>query len=348
MDTEPFESTWLTVNEERTPFVVLEANHHYWNKERGPRLSRVVFRNDISPEEALHLCTTTEGQVDIVTQVSPENAAKVVASPYAKLVNVNGKRILAGAFNRFKRDVNFGDRGLRLAFNLAVDREKIIREGFNGYANQVPALTPPWAFDFPKGLTPRPYDPEHAKQLFKEAGWPEGRVLQLAATKEYEKVARLIAVDIQAALKMGVEVSIIPPHEEVKWKRIFAEKKIIPSWDILLADAVAFFYEATPAYFHRAFFGSNGSLRMGPEIPQFNLLFKKMAAQIDQEKLLEVAREIDKYVYEEALGLFLCSPQDLYAVNQHVNFRPYRTTFELADTEVSPSHWSRVYNGTFC
>src|SRR5947209_20130583 len=34
----------------------------------------------------------------------------------------------------------------------------------------------------------------------------------------------------------------------------------------------------------------------------------------------------------------------LYAVSKHVNFGPYRTTFELAETEVDDQHWSRTVN----
>src|SRR5260370_42471180 len=66
-----------------------------------------------------------------------------------------------------------------------------------------------------------------------------------------------------------------------------------------------------------------------------------MAAQIDGQKLVKVAEQIDRYVYDEALALFLCAPQALYAVNKHVNFGPYRTTFELAETEVHEQNWSR-------
>jgi len=51
--------------------VVLQANIDHWNRERGPRLERVTFRNDLSPEEALTLVCDTEGEVDIVTEVSP-------------------------------------------------------------------------------------------------------------------------------------------------------------------------------------------------------------------------------------------------------------------------------------
>jgi hypothetical protein len=48
---------------------------------------------------------------------------------------------------------------------------------------------------------------------------------------------------------------------------------------------------------------------------------------------------VDQFVHEETL--FLCAPQALYAVNKQVEFTPYRTTFELADTKVGSGHWSR-------
>jgi hypothetical protein len=44
--------------------------------------------------------------------------------------------------------------------------------------------------------------------------------------------------------------------------------------------------------------------------------------------------------HQQALALFLVAPQVLYAVNREVNFVPYATSFELADTSVSAGHWS--------
>lgn len=337
----PLEATWLTVKEERTPIVVLDANPNYWNKKRGPRLTSVVFRNNLSPKEALHLCTTTEGQVDIVTQVEPKDARIVKTSKFAKLVSEKGNQVLAGVFNRFKQDLDFNDRNLRLAINLAVDREELIRSGFYGYADEIAALTPAWAADYPGDLTPRAYDPENARTIMKKANYPDGRRLKLAATEKQASVAKLIANQIQKALHIGVEVMIIPEDYEINWLRIVAEKKLVPSWDILLANATALFYEDTPAFFHREFFGQSGALRAGPELPQFNQMFHRMAAEVDKRKRVEIAKEIDRYVFKEALALFLCVPQTLYAVNKHVQFQPYRTTFELAETEVTKNHWSR-------
>lgn len=51
---------------------------------------------------------------------------------------------------------------------------------------------------------------------------------------------------------------------------------------------------------------------------------------------------IDRLAYDEALSVFLCAPQALYAVNKNVEgFEGYAATFELAETSVSDRHWSR-------
>lgn len=64
-------------------------------------------------------------------------------------------------------------------------------------------------------------------------------------------------------------------------------------------------------------------------------------AQTAKPRLAQVSDQIDRVVYSEALALFLCAPQALYAVNKHVDFTPYRTTLELPECRVSEKHWSR-------
>ena len=80
--------------------VMLEANRDHWNTERGPRLERVVFRNDLSPAEALELVCSGERDVDIVSEVSPADARRVEASEHAKLVRVDAMRVLTAIINR--------------------------------------------------------------------------------------------------------------------------------------------------------------------------------------------------------------------------------------------------------
>ncbi|HCP75969.1 MAG TPA: hypothetical protein DIU08_15195 [Ktedonobacter sp.] len=95
----PFASAGLIESEDRSDRLVLEANRSHWNIERGPRLERVVFRNNLTPAEALELCISTEGEVDIVTEVSPADAQRVNASEFANLVRCDANRVLLGIIN---------------------------------------------------------------------------------------------------------------------------------------------------------------------------------------------------------------------------------------------------------
>ncbi len=342
MKTDPFTSAGLIESEDRAPRLVLQANQSHWNHERGPRLQQVVFRNDLTPAQALELCISTEGEMDIVTEVSPADAARVLNSPYAKLVECDANRVLVGILNRSHADVPLSDKRVRQALNLAVDCQKVIEQGLGGYANPVCALTPSWCGGFPADAQPYPHDPGRAKQLLDEVGWPSGRNLRLAAPAPFAGIAQLVAGDITAALGIDVDIMLVPLEKMLAGARALAEKKLSLPWDMLITGWFDLSSEAPPAAVHREFFGSDGAFRAGPELPAFDELYTEMTRQLDGSKLVQAAEQIDRYVFEEALALFLCAPKALYAVNKHVSFGPYRTTFELAEAEVDDEHWSRT------
>ena len=208
---DPFTCTWLFTDFPRTDRVVLEANTDHWNKERGPRLEKVVYVNDIDPAEALEKVCETEGEIDIVSEVSPEDARKVTGSEHANLVTVDALRVVSGLINRNAQFMNDGR--VRKALNLAVDRDRLIDEVFQGYAHRVAALAPPYSGGAPEGLEPYACDPEEAKRLLSEAGWPEGRALRIAATSDVVAVAERLSGDFRDSLGVEVETIIIPDED---------------------------------------------------------------------------------------------------------------------------------------
>jgi ABC-type transport system substrate-binding protein len=341
MRSEPFACAWLPAAELRSDRVVLEANRDHWNVERGPRLERVVFRNDLSPAEALELCLSGEGEVDVVTELTPDVAARVEGSRYAELLTKDANRVLVGIFNQFARDVPLADQRAREALNLAVDVDRLVEVGFAGHATPLVGLTPPWAAGYPGAVRDTSHDPARARELMAEAGWPAGRPLRLAAPEPLEPVARFLAGEIVAALgTIGVEVTVVPEAALLAGSRQLVEKKVTPPWDVLLHAWFDLSSDAPPATVHREFFGADGAFRAGPEVPEFDRLFAEFKAISDPERQGEAAAEIDRLVQREALALFLVSPQALYAVNRHVRFSAYRSTLELAETEVDEGHWS--------
>ena len=346
MSGEPFACSHLIESEQRSPQLVLEANLDHWNRERGPRIERAVFRNDLSPDQGLDLCLAGDGEVDIVTEVSPADAERVLASDHAKLVAFDANRVLVGIINRGQADVPLDTVAARTAINLAVDRAKLVAQGLNGYATVIPAMTPPWCSGLPEGATPFPHDPARAKALLQQSGWPAGRPLRLATGENFAGLGSLVAWDLRGSLGIDVELIVVPDAAMPAGARRLIENKLGQPWVILLFGWFDLSSEAPPAAVHREFFGRDGAFRAGPLDEGFDALFDEMKVQLDGAKLVKVAERIDAYVKEQALALFLCAPQALYAVNNHVEFGPYRTTFEIAEVTVDEGHWSRVEGGS--
>jgi len=118
-------------------------------------------------------------------------------------------------------------------------------------------------------------------------------------------------------------------------RRALAERTTPHAWDVLLWQHVPQSADVPPHELHRAFVGVDGEYRAGPEVPEFDALYRDLVTHTSQAGLVWLSNRLDRFVTEEALALFLFAPHQLYAVNREVRFRPYRTSFELAECRVS-------------
>ena len=336
-----FVATSIITGEDRSPRVVLEANRAH-DTARTARLERVVFRNDLSPQEALDAVCDREGEMDIVSEVSPADAARVERSEHARLIAIDANRLIVGLFNRRPdHDAPLTDGRMREALNLAVDRHRMAAEGLGGHATPLAGMTPAWCNGVFPGAEARRRHAARAAELAAAAGWSPGRPLRLATPAALEGLARMAAADIEDALGLRVEVIAVPPSDEGVGARRLVEKKLPLGWDVLLHPWFDLSSDMPPAFVHREFFGHDGAFRAGPEDEEFDRRFAELARTTDPDEARRQAEEVDRYCFEQSLALFLVAPQALYAVNRHVDFKAYRATFELADTEVSAEHWSR-------
>lgn len=314
----------------------------YWDRLRGPYLQEVEFRNDLTREQATDLVCDTVGEVDIVTEIPPSAADRVLRSRHAQLVAVDAVRALAGVIDREAEGLPLHDPRARRALNLAIDRDGLIRDVFGGRARPLAGLTPPTPLTAlhraPDRLRPYPRDPDKAAQLWRAAGGA-ARPLRLATMDAWEDVAHLVAQQLGTALNLQVEVSVLRGEQQREARRRLAAKEP-RDWDVLLLEQGSQTADVPPLELHRAFAGRSGEFRAGPVDPRFERLFGYLVAQTSQAKQVLAANRIDRYVTRQALALFLVAPQVLYAVNREVNFVPYPTSFELADTSVSSGHWS--------
>ncbi len=341
MGTDPKAATWLWGPEDRTPTLKLQANPHYWDAARGPRLREVEFRNDLEPHEALRMVCDSEGEVDLVTEVAPADAARVETSPNGKLVKRDAVRAVVGIIDREAEGLPMADRRARLALNLAVDRVGLVREALRGHGTPLAGLSPQSSVPRRMRLSPPAHDPRVAGRLWQEAAGGSTRPIRLAAPEKYREAAGAVAVGLRSALNVGVEVTILGGLEMREARRGLAERRTSRGWDVLVYEQAAQAVDSVGLEFHRAFAGESGEYRAGPVVPAFEEIYAEFGRSLAPSRQVKLTGKMDRLVRDEALVLSLFAPRVLYAVNRHVSFTPYRTSFELAETSVSRGHWSR-------
>lgn len=307
--------------EKRSPEVVLEANPNYWNPLRRPKVQRVVFDNIVSRAEALEQVTSPQGKIDIVTELTPAEAAVVARSKYASVVRSDAKTVLVGVFNQTGANSRWTNSRLRKAVNHAVDRRAVVNLGAHGYGSVIPAMIAPGAFGYNPALKPYAYDPVTAKKLIKQAGL-QNTTVTIVAGANYKPVVDVIAKNLT-----GVGVTVNP---------VYADAPKGDDWDIWLVEHFDWSPEFPAGVVYREFFGKDGGFRKMHEDPNFEQLYAKVLATTDRARQAKLIQQLDNYVYDQANVLFLYAPAKLYAVRNRVHFVPYKTTMlELAETSIA-------------
>lgn len=306
----------------RSPQVVLEANPNYWNPDRKPKVQRVVFDNVISKAEALDLVMDSTGKVDIVTELTADEAARVAQSRNARVVRSDPKTLLVGVFNQTTTGSPWSDVRLRKAVNLAVDRDAVVKNGASGYGTVIPAMIVPGAWASNPTLKPYAYDSAEARKLMKQAGMKRNTVT-IVAGEGFKGVVEMIAANLEA---VGLKVN-----------PVYADAPKGDDWDIWLVWHFDWSPHWPAGVVYREFFGRDGGYRKTKKVdPGFEQRYAKLLATTDEAQQEKLTQDLDKYVYDRADLLFLYAPAKLYAVSKRVNFVPYKTTMlELAETSLA-------------
>ncbi|MEG3663465.1 ABC transporter substrate-binding protein, partial [Celeribacter halophilus] len=149
--------------------VIMSAWDGYWGE--APALESVTARFIKDPQAQAAALQT--GQVDIIGNLdAPELFDQFTRNPaYDAVVGAGEMEIVTGMNNA---KPPFDDPRVRQAMMLAVDRPSLIAAVSSGYGTAIGSHFSP-ASPFYEDLTGLfPYDPERAKVLLAEAGYPDG------------------------------------------------------------------------------------------------------------------------------------------------------------------------------
>lgn len=201
--------------EERLPGerTTLVRNPDYW-EEGKPYLDEIVIQ--AIPEAAARVEALKSGDVDIIWQVNPQSVPSIAANPETTVLN-------AASFSHLALCIPtnvppFDNKLVRKAMQAATDREGINQAVLLGLG--IPArdhpIHPSHAV-FASEYAPPDYDPELAKSLLEQAGYPDGIDLTLYTSDIGPGLIELAVAYQESAAPAGIRIDVERTPSEAYW-----------------------------------------------------------------------------------------------------------------------------------
>ncbi|TVP55654.1 MAG: ABC transporter substrate-binding protein [Halomonadaceae bacterium] len=186
----------------------LERFEHYYQdspKANPGGIRHMRFR--VIPDQGTQQAELLSGGIDLMMDVPPDVADNVSFLPGVKRLEGNDIRIgyiTLDAAGHTDPESPFTHLKVRQAINHAINREEITRYLVRGSAEVIDFACHPRQFGCDGDVPRYDYDPEKAKQLLAEAGYPNGFSFKLWAYRE-KVIAEAVVHNLKA---IGLDVDL--------------------------------------------------------------------------------------------------------------------------------------------
>ena len=285
--------------------LVLEANEQYWRK--PPAVKRLIFRS--VPDDTTRLAMLKRGEADIAYQIRGPLAEEVRRTPGLTLKALNPTFTEWLVFvDQWDAKSPWADRRVRLAANLAINRQTINESEYLGFARAASSIIPR-DFQFYWPAPPYAYDPARARQLLAEAGYARGfDAGDLSTDAVYAPTAEAVVNDLRA---VGIRARL-RPLERAAFYKADQEK----SFKNLVRPGSA---AAGNAATRIEAFVVTGGIRAYGGHPDIDGLFREQAVEVDVRKREALLHRIQQLMHERVMFAPLLEPAFLSGVGPRVD-----------------------------
>lgn len=183
----------------------------YWQKGK-PYLDGVEWLKIADP--MVRLASFKAGELDVIIGLAPKDAKDLKASgKYDISASYGG--FIGLAFDARSPNSIFNDVRLRKAVAYAIDTKAIVEALGYGYREFINQVAAPTAWGYNPKIVSYPYNPEKAKALLTEAGYPKGFNTKIISPPSPDTIDQYSLVQAQLA-SVGINVEI----EKIDWGRV--------------------------------------------------------------------------------------------------------------------------------
>lgn len=266
-------------------------NYYKEGKPYADELEIIDFKDQVARLAALR-----SGQIDMANVMPTEQLPILQQDPRLKVI-----KSVTGNWLSFDMNLDkppFNDPRVREAFRLMADREELVRRALNGQGRVANDLYAPSDPTFNHDLGPRPYDPQRAAQLLKDAGH-ENLEVELITTPGPGLSSALVLAE--QARRIGVTLKV----KQVDLATFQGPLK--NDWPLSTGGSIGAPFLASAIHTDAPFAVAN---KTHFNDPQFSELFLAAMAQPDLEKRKALVHQAQQIQYERG-GMLIWGYADL-------------------------------------
>ena len=267
--------------------VELEAFPAYWR--RVPNVKTLIMMS--APEATTRAVMVKTGESDISLVLDGPEAEEIRRDPRMQVVASKHASIFWIEFTeQWDAKSPWHDKRLRLAANLALDRQRINEAACLGFCPPAGVIVPR-VMDYALQIEPPAYDLAKAKKLLAEAGYPKGfDAGEFAAIPGFPTVAEAVVNDLNAA---GIRVRL-RAMERASFYAAWQEKKLRGLFMTAAGNS------GNAASRVETFIQSKGGYAYGG-YPDIDELFQQQASERDVAKREALLHRIQQLTAERAM-----------------------------------------------
>ncbi len=282
---------------------------------RAENPEEVIYRIIKEPES--RVTALLNGEVQIAQFIPPQLVPRVQSSSSSHLVWDDAVELMFLAMNpEFKP---WDKKEVRQAVAHAIDRDALIKVLLNGQASRLDGPIGPGQYGYTPDLQPRySYNPAKARELLKQAGYPNGVEIDFSAT-----VGRYIA-DKQIC------EAIVPMLEAAGFKVNLKTPEWGTLWSSVQKGGVPFYYMGRgsvidPSAALSQYFETGQSPRIKFSNTEVDAALKAEREEFDDEKRIALLRKAMSIITDEAPAHFLWRHKMATGVDNSISFKPQPT-----------------------
>lgn len=306
--------------------LTLVANKDYW---RGvPSIKNVTFL-PIS-QAATRLVALKTGKADLISFVPLNSVGQVKDDPDTRLITEVGRRVIFLGFNQ-KEGFPTSKLKVRKAIYHAIDENTIVEKIMNGYAKPATQLLAAPGGGCNPSIERLEYNPEKAKELLAEAGYPNGFEMTFdVPNNRYPKDQQIGLAIVQMLRKVGLKVELDAQPKSIHFSDVIDENTNfwLMGWREMSMDIWRTFAKHVHTSQPEAGFGGwNAGDYHNEKVDE---LLEKANRELDLEKRNSILQRANKMAMEEVAYIPLHIQYDIYGACKEIKFETRATSFILA------------------